>query len=165
MVSPTNHSEGTNHLTVESDPHQLPPELRFKRMSLHLRHGQASRIDRQQVMGQVVLAHLDRTHALPSDNRNCREYARASLLWDAERIDLGFKVGMDADPKQRGVPVHATAAPPQMFREGIGVVVEGVYDGRVFTADRVIVKHSNEYRPPAEGEKPEQVYRTLMNGS
>jgi len=90
----------------------------------------------------------------------------SSLKWDPELIDLRFEIAKGVEQKgQRSVKVIAKEAPPQMFREGIGVVVEGVYDGRVFTADRVIVKHSNEYRPPAEGEKPEQVYRTLMNGS
>ena len=52
-----------------------------------------------------------------------------------------------------------------MFREGIGVVVEGKYDGQQFQADRVIVKHSNEYRPPEEGREPENVYKTLLEDS
>ncbi|SVC70019.1 uncharacterized protein METZ01_LOCUS322873 [marine metagenome] len=90
-----------------------------------------------------------------------------SLKWDAKTVDLQFKISMKPskdDPIH--VSVRTTGAPPQMFREGIGVVVEGQYDGKIFQADRVIVKHSNEYRPPAEGEKPEQLYETLMtNGS
>ncbi|MEC9466902.1 MAG: cytochrome c maturation protein CcmE [Myxococcota bacterium] len=90
-----------------------------------------------------------------------------TLKWDAETVDLKFNISMlpsKDDPIH--VTVHAIGAPPQMFREGIGVVVEGKYDGKTFHADRVIVKHSNEYRPPAEGEKPEQLYETLMtNGS
>ena len=86
-----------------------------------------------------------------------------SLSWNAETVDLTFKISMKPskdDPVH--VSVRATGAPPQMFREGIGVVVEGQYDGQLFHADRVIVKHSNEYRPPAEGDKPEQLYKTLM---
>ena len=86
-----------------------------------------------------------------------------SLKWDAKTVDLQFKISMKPskdDPIH--VSVRTTGAPPQMFREGIGVVVEGQYDGKTFQADRVIVKHSNEYRPPAEGEKPEQLYETLM---
>ena len=90
-----------------------------------------------------------------------------TLKWDAETVDLKFNISMlpsKDDPIH--VTVHAIGAPPQMFREGIGVVAEGKYDGKTFHADRVIVKHSNEYRPPAEGEKPEQLYETLMtNGS
>ncbi|MGH2658308.1 MAG: cytochrome c maturation protein CcmE [Actinomycetota bacterium] len=44
---------------------------------------------------------------------------------------------------------------PALFRSGIGVVVEGIYgaDG-AFHADTVLIKHSEEYRPPAPGETP-----------
>ena len=41
-----------------------------------------------------------------------------------------------------------------MFREGIGVVVEGSYaDTGIFRSNRLMVNHSNEYRPPKEGEE------------
>ena len=58
------------------------------------------------------------------------------------------------------LPVNCTGAPPQMFREGIGVVVEGQvgHDG-VFHTDRVLIKHSNEYRSPEDGEDPADIYR------
>ena len=50
------------------------------------------------------------------------------------------------------VTVATSGIPPQMFREGIGVVVEGEYasDGQ-FHTERIMVKHSNEYRAPSEG--------------
>jgi cytochrome c-type biogenesis protein CcmE len=82
-----------------------------------------------------------------------------SLVWDQEAQDIQF-VATDGDNE---VPVHATGAPPAMFREGIGVVVEGKMgrDG-VFQSDRLMVKHSNEYRAPAEdGEDPMSVYSTV----
>lgn len=67
--------------------------------------------------------------------------------WD-RKLPLEFYV---EDAGQR-VKVCSTGAPPQMFREGIGVVVEGrLSDDGVFETDRVMVKHSNEYRVP-EGE-------------
>jgi cytochrome c-type biogenesis protein CcmE len=48
-----------------------------------------------------------------------------------------------------------TGGVPSLFREGQGVVVEGVYrqDG-TFHADTVLVKHSGVYRPPAPGQTP-----------
>jgi cytochrome c-type biogenesis protein CcmE len=51
-----------------------------------------------------------------------------------------------------------------MFSEGMGVVVEGSYreDG-VFRSHNVMVKHSNEYRPPKEGEHPRELYRSLID--
>jgi len=61
------------------------------------------------------------------------------------------------------VPVLASSAPPQMFREGIGVVVEGrMSEDGTFRTDRVMVKHSNEYRAPEEGERASDVYQTLV---
>jgi len=61
------------------------------------------------------------------------------------------------------VPVTCSGAPPQMFREGMGVVVEGALhaDG-VFHTDRVMVKHSNEYRAPTDSTEAAEVYSTLV---
>lgn len=54
-----------------------------------------------------------------------------------------------------------------MFREGQGVVVEGRLNREgVFEASTVMVKHSNEYRPPEDGHpKPEDTYRSLIRES
>ena len=84
-----------------------------------------------------------------------------SVQFDNKTLDLTFRVGMLPDGG-RSVVVHSTGTPPQMFQPGIGAVVEGQYDGQVFRADRVMVKHSNEYRPPAPGEKPKDMYGTLV---
>jgi cytochrome c-type biogenesis protein CcmE len=48
------------------------------------------------------------------------------------------------------VRVRTRSVPPQMFRESIGVVVEGTMtrDG-VFESNRLMVSHGNEYKPPA----------------
>jgi len=84
-----------------------------------------------------------------------------SVEWNAEELDLRFVLTDGAEQ----VPVHATGAPPTMFRDTIGVVVEGRLTGTgVFESTNLMVKHSNEYRAPPEGEKPEQMYRTLMEG-
>ena len=63
------------------------------------------------------------------------------------------------------VDVQTEGLPPQMFREGIGVVVEGSLDGAVFHTDRVMVKHSNEYRAPKDGEKPDMARTLVEDGS
>ena len=36
---------------------------------------------------------------------------------------------------------------PDLFREGQGVVAEGVFDGRVFRADTVLARHDETYMP------------------
>ena len=53
---------------------------------------------------------------------------------------------------QNRIPVKTSTVPPQMFRENIGVVVEGtmVKDGH-FESSRLMVSHSNEYKAPEAG--------------
>jgi cytochrome c-type biogenesis protein CcmE len=85
--------------------------------------------------------------------------AANTVDWKADALDLRF----DVTDGQKTVKVHSRGAPPQMFRAGIGVVLEGRYrrDG-VFESSSVMVKHSNEYKPPHAGERPEELYKTLV---
>ena len=87
-----------------------------------------------------------------------------SVKWDEKSLDLRFAV---TDTGGAGeVSVHSTGSPPQMFRDGMGVVVEGRYGrDRVFNATNLIVKHSNEYRAPKAGERPQEMYKTLIKGT
>jgi cytochrome c-type biogenesis protein CcmE len=56
---------------------------------------------------------------------------------------------------QTRVTVVRDGGVPTLFREGQGVVVEGMYgaDG-AFHADNVLVRHDSDYRPPVPGETP-----------
>lgn len=82
-----------------------------------------------------------------------------SMTWDAKTLDLRFTVTDGA----KEVKVHSTGAPPQMFRDGMGVIVEGrVGQAGVFQATSLMVKHSNEYRAPKPGEEAHEKYKTLM---
>jgi len=50
--------------------------------------------------------------------------------------------------------VKCSGVPPQLFRERIGVVVEGTLTrAGYFEGHRLMVSHSNEYRAPTDGEK------------
>jgi len=49
------------------------------------------------------------------------------------------------DGKQTIGVIHS-GAPQQLFREGIGVVVEGTWDGDTFRSDSMIIKHDEQYR-------------------
>lgn len=46
------------------------------------------------------------------------------------------------------VAVEYEGLPPALFREGQGVVVEGTFVNGVFTADRLLAKHDENYMPP-----------------
>jgi len=85
-----------------------------------------------------------------------------SVKWDPQALDLRFTVTDGA----RDMVVHSTGAPPQMFRDSMGVIVEGrVGSGGVFEATNLMVKHSNEYRAPKPGEEAHEKYKTLIRQS
>ena len=88
------------------------------------------------------------------------QVAPNSVHWDAQALDLRFVL---QDETGESIEVHASKAPPQMFREGIGVIVEGrLTAAGIFESSSLMVKHSNEYRPPEEGHDPEKLYKTLV---
>lgn len=65
----------------------------------------------------------------------------------------GSLLDFDVTDRKSTVHVKSSGMPPQMFREGIGVVVEGtMVRGGYFQSDRLMVSHNNEYRAPKAGE-------------
>lgn len=55
------------------------------------------------------------------------------------------------------VPVQHKGDPPELFRPGIPVVLEGRFQGDHFSSDRILVKHSETY----VAKNPERVTTTL----
>jgi len=85
-----------------------------------------------------------------------------SLHWDAAHTHLSFRVADSDKPGAASVLVQSRETPPQMFRERIGVVVEGTFDkSQTFTSSRLMVNHSNEYRPPKPGDGPDKWKTTV----
>lgn len=99
------------------------------------------------------------TSALDRPLRLGGQVKPGSVNWDAEDLDLRFVVQDSVSE----VHVASTGAPPAMFRDGIGVVVEGSMrpDG-TFESTNLMVKHSNEYRPPHGDSVPEAMYESLI---
>ncbi|MEZ4240270.1 MAG: cytochrome c maturation protein CcmE [Myxococcota bacterium] len=77
-----------------------------------------------------------------------------SYKWDQDTQVLEF----DLSDTEQQVHVVNAGNPPQMFREGIGAVVEGKLqaDG-TFHSSKVMVKHDNQYQAP-KGHETEGVY-------
>jgi cytochrome c-type biogenesis protein CcmE len=85
-----------------------------------------------------------------------------SIVWSSDKTHLSFQVADNHKPEAPFVKVESNEIPPQMFREGIGVVVEGTYaKSGVFSSNRLMVNHSNEYRPPKDDEAPKDM-KSLM---
>lgn len=62
------------------------------------------------------------------------------------RGDSGLTFAMSGGG--RSVTVAFTGSPAQLFRPGIGVVVEGAWRGDEFAADTMMIKHDSNYRAP-----------------
>ena len=68
------------------------------------------------------------------------------------RADGGLSfIIASGDPDGPTVRVSFRGAPSQLFQPGIGVIVEGSWQGSSFVSDTMIVKHDEEYRPPGTG--------------
>lgn len=80
--------------------------------------------------------------------------------------DHGTHLSFDVTDGTTTVHVESDGSPPQMFREGIGVVVEGkLGSDDVFVSDQVMVKHSDDYEAPEEGPVDmEKMNATLSKG-
>jgi cytochrome c-type biogenesis protein CcmE len=64
----------------------------------------------------------------------------------------GSAVEFDVHDATATVHVKTSSVPPQMFRENIGVVVEGtMVQGGYFQSNRLMVSHDNEYKAPEQG--------------
>jgi cytochrome c-type biogenesis protein CcmE len=77
---------------------------------------------------------------------------KGSVSWKPASLDLTFTL---SDGQAR-VPVRHHGTPPDLFGEGRGAVAEGRWtsDG-YFQATQILAKHSEEYKAPHDGEKPD----------
>ena len=71
---------------------------------------------------------------------------QGSLRRGADGVSLAFVVG---DDSSRTVPVTFRGLPPDLFREGSGVIAEGRFaPNGTFLAEELLAKHDENYRPP-----------------
>lgn len=94
------------------------------------------------------------------------EYARDSTSFEGQRIrlggmvepgsvvfdDAGLELTFNVTDSHETYPVRYGGAPPDLFQENGGVVIEGRFSDGVFVGDNLLVKHSENYHPPADGE-------------
>lgn len=73
-----------------------------------------------------------------------------SVRWNAATQALRFVL---QDPKG-AITVTSHGIPPEMFKAGIGVVVEGTDRGSLFAATTLMIKHGSNYRAPKPGQTP-----------
>jgi len=59
--------------------------------------------------------------------------------------ETGDQVDFTIESNRVTVPVVHHGDPPELFKPGIPVVLEGRFQGTAFASDRILVKHSEEY--------------------
>ena len=72
---------------------------------------------------------------------------KGSLQHEPDGVTIRFTV---TDGPAR-TPVVFRGIPPDLFREGSGVVAEGHLQGGTFVADTILAKHDERYMPPQLG--------------
>lgn len=94
------------------------------------------------------------------------EYAEASGSYDGRRLRLGgivepgsvafdesdLRLTFHVTDSIATYPVRHRGAPPELFKENTGVVVEGRFEEGTFHSDELLVKHSEVYEAPEHGE-------------
>ena len=75
---------------------------------------------------------------------------------DGSVRQVGNDVSFILTSKDVEVPVRHKGDPPELFRPGIPVVLEGRFQGDHFSSDRIMVRHSETY----VAENPERVTTT-----
>ena len=110
----------------------------------------------------------------PTDLRNAGQTAFGATIRLGGMVSEGSiqrkgTSGVEFDVKDATNVVHvkASGVPPQMFRDNIGVVVEGTMKpGGYFESTRLMVSHDNQYRPPKAGHPVDQKeLRKLMESA
>ena len=68
---------------------------------------------------------------------------KQSVSWNPQNTSLQFSISTDG---KENLKIDFMGIKPDLFREGQGAVVEGFLQGSIFTADTLLVKHSEEYK-------------------
>lgn len=86
-----------------------------------------------------------------ADFRDGRRFRLAGLVEAGSVATADDEVSFVMTDGRTDVRVGHHGVPPQLFQEGIQVVVEGTWHGDEFRSDTMLVKHDETYYPP-EGE-------------
>lgn len=78
-----------------------------------------------------------------------RAFRLGGLVKDGSLVRDGLNITFTVTDNAHDIPVRYTGVPPDLFREGQGIVATGTLDeGGTFTAQTLLAKHDENYMPP-----------------
>jgi cytochrome c-type biogenesis protein CcmE len=80
------------------------------------------------------------------DHLGSRRFRIEGTVVDGSVRQAGEQVEFAIASNRVTVSVRHTGDPPQLFKPGIPVVLEGRFDGDLFASDRILVKHTESYK-------------------
>lgn len=86
-----------------------------------------------------------------------RRFRIEGTVVDGTVVESAGNVAFRISSKGVEVPVLHRGDPPELFKPGIPVVLEGHFSGDTFASDRMLVKHSETY----VADHPERVTTTV----
>jgi cytochrome c-type biogenesis protein CcmE len=128
---------------------------------------------RQIIAGLIILGALG--FLLVRGLTNATEYFKTTREAVTQRAQLGShnfrvegtvennvrQVGEDVDftifANNTAVDVVSTGSPPQLFKPGVPVVLDGHWQGTVYASDQIMVKHSASYTEAHPGRLKSQL--------
>jgi cytochrome c-type biogenesis protein CcmE len=106
-------------------------------------------------LNRNLIYYLTPTEAVASraDFPDGRRLRLGGLVMEGSMAATADGVRFEVGDERTTVAVLHLQAPQQLFQEGIGVVVEGSWQGERFVSTNMMVRHDEEYRAP-QGEGP-----------
>ena len=77
-----------------------------------------------------------------------RAFRLGGLVERGSLVHAGDVMSFRVSDLKNTVTVRYAGVPPDLFREGTGVVAEGKMENGTFVAQRLLAKHDEKYMPP-----------------
>ncbi|MDX1468583.1 MAG: cytochrome c maturation protein CcmE [Acidimicrobiia bacterium] len=95
-------------------------------------------------------------HDQRSDFPDGERFRLAGLVVEGSIVDVPRGKSFQVTDGGAIVEVVLTGTPPPLFADGVPVLLEGSWRGGEFMADEAIIRHSENYEIPDEGNYPDE---------
>lgn len=114
------------------------------------------------IQGNVIYYYEVSEAVAKAPNQGQEKFRLAGAVVIGSIDSKGSVTNFEVTDGQETVSVSHRGDPPELFKDGVPVVVEGRWDksnvGTSFDSDRIMIKHGNEYSPPKVDQDNESEY-------